>query len=60
VGQSWAGYEKSQENGEWDADAIWAEKRIELHIWFWILFQGFEFKIKGFKYVQTKFELRSN
>jgi hypothetical protein len=32
VGQSWAGYEKSQENGEWDADAVWAEKRIELHI----------------------------
>jgi hypothetical protein len=50
LGRSWAGYEKSQENGKRDVDAVWAEKRIGLQIWFRILFQGFEFKIKGFKY----------
>jgi hypothetical protein len=41
---SWAGYEKSQENGNRVADAVWAEKRIGLQICFRILFQGFEFK----------------
>jgi hypothetical protein len=46
------------------AGAFWAENDMEgkwaAETVFQILERGFEFKIKGFKYFQIKFELESN
>jgi hypothetical protein len=45
-------------NGEWARNRIWGKWVAETV--FQILEQGFKFKIKGFKYFQTEFELRLN
>jgi hypothetical protein len=52
--------EKTKKKMEWSAMMTGPKWKIGFGFDFPILFQGFELKIKGFKYFQIKFELRSN
>jgi hypothetical protein len=52
--------EKTKKRMEWAARMTGPKWKIGFGFDFPILFQGFELKIKGFKYFQIKFELRSN
>jgi hypothetical protein len=52
--------EKTKKKREWEARMTGPKWKIDFGFDFSILFQGFELKIKGFKYFQIKFELRSN
>jgi hypothetical protein len=58
---SWAGVERKQWI-KWAGPQGWLRRngKSASDFIFQILFQGFELKIKGFKYFQIKFELRSN
>jgi hypothetical protein len=58
---SWAVAERKQWR-KWAGPQGWLGQngKSALDLIFQILFQGFELKIKGFKYFQIKFELRSN
>jgi hypothetical protein len=52
--------EKTKKKMEWATRMTGLKWKISFRFDFPILFQGFELKIKGFKYFQIKFELRSN
>jgi hypothetical protein len=52
--------EKTKKKMEWAARMTGPKWKIGFGFDFPILFQGFELKIKGFKYFEIKFELKSN
>jgi hypothetical protein len=52
--------ENTKKKMEWAARMTGPKRKISFRFDFPILFQGFELKIKGLKYFQIKFELRSN